>query len=403
MEIRSITFFCDPNKPLGDIARAAEDAQRMTLSAGYRLQTVRLATTPFGTWLTAPSQVATLVYWCGQAGIDYLALGPVRLDDDERLLSQIPLLVAAHDIVFASAEIADCQGWIDTGRVRRVAETIQELARVRRDGFANLFFAATANCRSGSPFFPVAYHSEDGRHGAFAIAAEAAELATAAFCAATTILEARSMLLQAIEDEAQRLIALGSAIESAHGIPFQGIDFSLAPYPDDVRSIGRAMEALGVPAVGGHGSLFAAAFMADCVEQAEFPRCGFSSLMFPVLEDAILARRAAEGTLAVNDLLLYSAVCGTGLDTVPLPGDIDRDELAALLLDLAALAVRADKPLTARLMPLPGLKAGDGVSFDFSYFAASKVMATKGLGLSAPMAGAERISLRPLSRRSDRL
>jgi uncharacterized protein (UPF0210 family) len=39
-----------------------------------------------------------------------------------------------------------------------------------------------------------------------------------------------------------------------------------------------------------------------------------------VLEDAILAQRAAEGTLTIKDLLLYSAVCGTGLDTVPLPG-----------------------------------------------------------------------------------
>ena len=45
--------------------------------------------------------------------------------------------------------------------------------------------------------------------------------------------------------------------------------------------------------------------------------------------------------------------CGW-LDTVPLPGDISRAELAAILLDMAALALAADKPLTARLMPVPG-------------------------------------------------
>jgi hypothetical protein len=136
--------------------------------------------------------------------------------------------------------------------------------------------------------------------------------------------------------------------------------------------------------------------MADCVNRADFPRCGFSGLMFPVLEDGTLARRAAEGILQVNDLLLYSAVCGAGLDTVPLPGDIGVDELAGILLDLAALAVRLDKPLTARLMPLPELTAGDPVTFDFPYFADSRVMSTKGLGLAGLLIGQERISLQSL-------
>ena len=81
------------------------------------------------------------------------------------------------------------------------------------------------------------------------------------------------------------------------------------------------MERLGVPRLGEHGSLAAAAILADTMDQADFLRAGFSGLMLPVLEDATLARRAAEGSLGVKDLLLYSCVCGTGLDSVPLPGD----------------------------------------------------------------------------------
>lgn len=76
--------------------------------------------------------------------------------------------------------------------------------------------------------------------------------------------------------------------------------------------------------------------------------------MQPVLEDfAVLAKRAAEGTLTIKDALLYSAVCGTGLDTVPLPGNTTAEQMTPLLLDLSALAMRLDKPLTARLMPVP--------------------------------------------------
>jgi uncharacterized protein (UPF0210 family) len=102
--------------------------------------------------------------------------------------------------------------------------------------------------------------------------------------------------------------------------------------------------------------------------------------MLPVLEDATLAARSQDRLFTVNDLLLYSAVCGTGLDTVPLPGDIGEDELAGILLDLATLALRLDKPLTARLMPIPGAKAGDRTEFDFAYFANGQILDARGVG-----------------------
>jgi len=90
--------------------------------------------------------------------------------------------------------------------------------------------------------------------------------------------------------------------------------------------------------------------------------------------------------LGVRDLLLYSAVCGTGLDTLPLPGQTTEEQLYAVLLDVAALAVRLNKPLTARLMPIPGKKAGDAVAFDFPYFAPSRVLALEAAPLAPPLA-----------------
>lgn len=103
-----------------------------------------------------------------------------------------------------------------------------------------------------------------------------------------------------------------------------------------------------------------------------------------MLEDSVLAKRAAEGTLTIKDALLYSAVCGTGLDTIPLAGDTTAEQLVPLLLDLSALALRLDKPLTARLMPIPGKKAGDETNFDFPFFANSKVMALDSTELNSP-------------------
>jgi uncharacterized protein (UPF0210 family) len=129
---------------------------------------------------------------------------------------------------------------------------------------------------------------------------------------------------------------------------FAGIDFTLAPFPEISRSTGAALEGLGVPAMGLPGSLAAAAFLAETIDRAAYPRTGFNGLMLPVLEDAVLGVRAAQGLLSINDLLLYSTVCGTGLDCIPLPGDASVEQLTAVLLDVAALSLRLNKPLTAR-------------------------------------------------------
>jgi uncharacterized protein (UPF0210 family) len=117
--------------------------------------------------------------------------------------------------------------------------------------------------------------------------------------------------------------------------------------------------------------------------------------MLPVLEDAILAARAADGSLSLKDLLMYAAVCGTGLDTVPLPGDIGADQIGAVLIDLATLSLRLDKPLTARLMPIPGKAAGDLTEFDFEFFANSRVLAVESSGLERFLGGDEEIDIRP--------
>jgi uncharacterized protein (UPF0210 family) len=89
--------------------------------------------------------------------------------------------------------------------------------------------------------------------------------------------------------------------------------------------------------------------------------------MLPVLEDAVLGRRWEEGHLSAHQLLLYSAICGTGLDTLPLPGDVPPESIAHLLLDVATLALRLNKPLSARLFPVPGKRIGDHTEFTSPY------------------------------------
>jgi len=51
------------------------------------------------------------------------------------------------------------------------------------------------------------------------------------------------------------------------------------------------------------------------------------------------------------------------LDTIPLPGDISPEQMERLFGDVASLATKWNKPLSARLQPVPGKKAGDQTDF----------------------------------------
>lgn len=382
MEIRSITYFCHPGAPLnaqvihqaGEFIRAA---RRLVDESGFSMQTTRLATVPFPEYLPVdnPPQLIRsaqqLERAAGEQGFAYLALGPA-LPEIPASYSVIPDVLAATYNTFLSGVIANPQGGISLSAIQTCAEIISKLSTHDPNGFGNLYFAALANVPAGAPFFPAAYH--DSAEPAFAFALQAADLAVQAFRSAASLDEARRSLVTAVQQHAARLSQVGESLERQFGVHFRGLDFTLAPFPQEAHSIGAALEALGLPAFGLPGSLAASAFLTECLERAVYQRTGFNGLMLPVLEDAVLAQRAAQGTFSLNELLLYSAVCGTGLDTIPLPGDSSPAQLEGVLLDLAALALRLDKPLTARLMPIPGKAAGDPTGFDFPYFANSRVM-----------------------------
>lgn len=143
---------------------------------------------------------------------------------------------------------------------------------------------------------------------------------------------------------------------------WRGIDTSPAPLQD--RSIAAAIEALTHMPFGSVSTLEACSIITSAVRSLNVTRCGYCGLMLPVLEDPVLAQRAGEGRYGIRDLLLYSSVCGTGLDVVPIPGDTSVDTLHGLLKDVAALSVRLSKPLSARLLLVPGRKAGEMARFN---------------------------------------
>jgi uncharacterized protein len=73
--------------------------------------------------------------------------------------------------------------------------------------------------------------------------------------------------------------------------------------------------------------------------------------------------------------LLFSSVSGTGLDVIPVAGDISKETIEGLYRDVASLSIKYfNKALSTRLFPIPEKKAGDIIDFDNPYLTSSVVM-----------------------------
>lgn len=402
MKIRAITSFFDPANAtpstLNNLAACSNKIADSLQSEGIVVQSQRIATTPFPHWLShngkkeSHHQIANLVKETRCLGWQYTSLGPAlpeNLDDYQ----DIPSMLRLDDTLFAGGVIS-----ADTSlyppAILASASVIVANAASSGDGFTNLRFAALANVKPYAPFFPAAY-ARPGEKPAIALAIECADEAVRAFTNAGYLSAALDTFIATLESNAHIIRRTCTAACSQYDIDFKGLDFSPAPYPQEWCSLGKAMELLGVPALGNSGSLAIASLLASALDKGDWQRTGFNGLMLAVLEDSTLAQRAAESQLTLKDLLLYSAVCGTGLDTIPLPGDATPSQVSSVLMDLGALAIRLNKPLTGRLMPIPGKKAGDETCYEFEFFANSRVMALEGESLGAPFTEAPRIEISP--------
>ncbi|HEU5097436.1 MAG TPA: DUF711 family protein [Roseiflexaceae bacterium] len=373
MNIRTITAGAR-EADIDRAARAARLARERLEAAGYVVQSLRLALSLSGSNRCA--DFATVAQGAEQqaldAGFDCVSIGQA---DIERL-GQLPEGITATQALFASARIAGPDGRADHATIRAASQAIVAISTATDGGFGNMRFAASACVAPGSPFFPAAYHHGDAPWitvgpEAAALAVQAAELRIEnekmkhePDHVSFSILNSHFSILTALIEQYDAGIGKAlKAVEAETGIPFAGCDWSLAPRPDPTCSIGVAIEALSGAPFGAWGTLAAVRGLTGAIRAARVTHAGFSGVMLPVLEDPILAQRNVEGRYSLRDLLAFSAVCGTGLDTIPLPGDSAPDQIAGVLEELAALAGALRKPLTARLLPLPGLRAGDMTAF----------------------------------------
>lgn len=359
------------------IAEFNQKARAFFQEAGYEVQTTRIATNSWEEYLPATSsdetlgEVRKIEQMCRGLDVSFFNVGYAGNPEGIRLCSQ---LVKNTSVISCSGKMGDLETGVNYENVKAAAEVIKRISEGTENGEGNFRFCAWANCKPGIPFFPAGYHQGETT---FSIGLESGDLAMRAFSESKSLLAGEQRLKSMVEEELTRVQEIAQKVSIEFKIRFGGIDASLAPSLDETESLAFAYEKLGIGRFGDTGTLAVSAMITRVLKHLPLKTCGYCGLMLPVCEDFGLAQRATERTFGLTDLLLYSAVCGCGLDVVPLPGDIAVEQLEAILIDVATLAVTLNKPLSARLLPVPGKRAGEMTAFNSPYLVDCRILDTE--------------------------
>jgi len=90
---------------------------------------------------------------------------------------------------------------------------------------------------------------------------------------------------------------------------------------------------------------------------------GLSGAFIPLSEDEEMARCAGMGALSLDKLEAMTCVCSVGLDMIAIPGDTPAESIAGIVADEMAIGMINNKTTAVRLLPIPGRKAGEEVSY----------------------------------------
>jgi len=374
-KVRAITAFVRLDRAqlaprITETLTVLRGAKREFEKEGYEVETLRIVTQPLGEIVNGLSDADALAFL---QRFDALStkesflpsVGPAMLrdSDDPRTMRLLARALSTLSNIEGNALLAGEDG-IHWKVIRESASLLRYVTDHSPGSIGSFNFTGTAMLQAYAPFYPGAYHTGAGRQ--FSIGLEGASVVQEVFSARRGDFDgALSELTRQLTVHAKVAESIGQRVAASTGWTFMGVDPTPAPLGD--VSIAAAIESYTGARFGSSGTMTAALIITSAVKAVPVKQIGYSGLMVPVMEDKVLARRWAEGTFSIDSLLAYSAVCGTGLDTVPLPGDVSEEQLTRIFGDMASLAWKWRKPLSARLQPVKGKKAGDQTEFNDRY------------------------------------
>jgi len=294
---------------------------------------------------------------------------------DHALIEAIPEALAGTDRVCSSVNVASTHAGINMDAVFLMGKTISRAASLTadRDGIACAKLCVFANLPQDVPFMAGAYLGVGEPDVVINVGVSGPGVVKKAIDRAlggeeSLDLGGLSELIKRTSFKVTRVGELiGRQVAEKLGVTFGVVDLSLAPTPNVGDSVGEIFQSMGLKAIGVPGSTALLALLNDAVKKggifASSSVGGLSGAFIPVSEDLNIADSAMKGLLSLEKLEAMTSVCSVGLDMVAIPGDTSAETIAAIIADEMAIGVINNKATAARLIPVPGKKAGDKASF----------------------------------------
>jgi uncharacterized protein len=323
-------------------------------------------------WVDELASATGIRWFC--LPLDFVAPGPRR----GRIAAALDAIARFERMFLNLILAADRQ--IAVNAAHDAAKLVLDVSRKSNNGFDNFRVGASFNCPANAPFFPFSRHQGD--NVAFSFALETTPLAAQAlkdFARPQDAGAARDRIVEVLSPQLRDIDELGNRLADATGTDYRGLDASFAPMPVDDVSVASLTERLVGATIGSHGSVFATAFLTDALRAAlvesKARAVGFNGVMYSILEDPALALASNRRGISLEGLLAMATVCACGLDMVPVPGLSFPEEMSAIMLDVAAVSCALDKPLGARLLPIPGAHVNDLTKLNLDFLCDSRVLA----------------------------
>lgn len=383
--VRAVTLFLSLTKNKNQWIKALQEAKAefdLIVPAiqrkGYEVQSIRIVTNGFGEYLdltditTAKADLSylkQLLAGLNDSGLRIrFAVGEAKNTQEIALLPE--LIADFGDLCNACVNVEpDENGILNNELIVQSASAVKRIAEITPRGEGNFNFTVNFNCKPFIPYFPASYHLSN-LPNSFVIGLETPDLLVAVLNELQRSThndffhQCYSVMSQALQYHVDEVLSAVNSVADLTRFAFAGIDSSAAP-SKNCASMTQVYELMGVPYFGAAGTVEASSLLTRVFKSVKnVPLVGFSGLMLAATEDLGLAEGTQKAQFDIRALLTYSAVCGIGLDTVPIVGDVSVEKIAALMRDTGTMAFRLNKPLTVRLFPIPNGQVGELTCFE---------------------------------------
>lgn len=195
--------------------------------------------------------------FCSDAGIRWFGI-PVDVSATGNTGTLIEDILSSYPNAFVNMICAH-EGKIRDNSVRQIARQFLRNSATDPEGLIGFRFGASNNVLPNGPFFPFTY--ADGKHLGFSIGLELAEEINQLCEKKYAYINAfRNAVIQQLEPRFDEIEEKALEVSELTGLEFDGIDFSLAPLPEEGNSVMTILKKIGIKNINNTGMLFATAF-----------------------------------------------------------------------------------------------------------------------------------------------